>query len=65
VLSTIEYTSIPSKTTHDTLWVNVSHTCIFMYVPTLLSIHWLTLVTGERARVTGMYTLKIGKKYPI
>ena len=33
----------------------MSHTCIFMSVPTLLDIDWLTLVTGERARVTDIY----------
>lgn len=44
MLSTIAY--IPSKTTHDTLWVKVSHTCIFMSIPSFLSIDWLKLVTG-------------------
>jgi hypothetical protein len=63
VLSTIEH--IPSQTTYDTLWVKVSHTWIFMSVPSLLSIDWLTLVTGERAHATDMYTFKPGLKYPI
>lgn len=63
MLSTIEY--ILSKTTHDTLWVKVCHTCIFMSVPSLLFIDWLTLVTGERAHVTDVYTFKPGMKYPI
>jgi hypothetical protein len=59
----IEY--IPSKTTYYTLGVKVSHTCILMSVPSLLSIDWLTLVTGEKAHVTDMYTFKPGLKYPI
>lgn len=63
MLSTIEY--IPSKTTHDTLCVKVSHTCIFMSVPSLLNIEWLTLVTGERTHVTDVYTFKPGMKNPI
>ena len=63
MLSTIEY--IPFKTTYDTLWVKVSHICTFTSVPSLLSIDWLTLVTGERAYVTDMYTFKPGLKYPI
>ena len=63
MLSTVEY--IPSKTTHDTLWVKVSHTGIFRSVPSLLSIDLLTLFTGERAHVTDMSTFKPGMKYPI
>lgn len=63
MLSTIEY--IPYETTYDTLWVKVSHICIFMSVPSLFSIDWLTLVAGERAHVTDMCTFKPGLKYPI
>lgn len=63
MLSTVEY--IPSKTQHDTLWVKVSHACIFMSVPSLLSIDWLTLVAGERAHITEMYTFKPGMRYLI
>jgi hypothetical protein len=36
-----------------------------MSVPTLLDIDWLALVTGERARVTDIYTFKHEMKYPI
>lgn len=63
MLLTVEY--IPSKTTHDTLWVKVSHTCILMSVPSVLSIGWLTLVARERERIADMYTFRLGMKYPI